>query len=139
MLCKVDRMTMAASLEARSPLLDVALLEYVASLPLRRRLPRWNRRALKKLLREAVAPLVPPALLNRPKHGFDVPLDDWMRGGAAGLVADVLSPERVGRRGLFNAAYIERVKAEHAAGRTRAGNRLYALVVFELWAEEYLQ
>jgi asparagine synthase (glutamine-hydrolysing) len=138
MLCKVDRMTMAASLEARCPLLDWKLAEYTAGLSFDLKVPGYRTAKLKHLLRQAVADLLPPALLRRPKRGFNVPLDDWFRNGAKGYLHSVLSPARLRRRGLFETQEVTALLARHEAGQMNASNRLYALLVFETWAEQYL-
>jgi asparagine synthase (glutamine-hydrolysing) len=138
MLTKVDRMTMAASLEARCPLLDWQLVEYMASLSFDLKVPGWRTASLKHLFRQAVSDLLPPELLHRPKHGFNVPLDVWLRTGAKEYLEAVLSPERIRRRGLFDVEAVSGLVARHQAGHINASNRLYALLVFEVWAEAYL-
>jgi asparagine synthase (glutamine-hydrolysing) len=138
MLTKVDRMTMAASVEARCPLLDWHLVEYAASLPFSLKIPGRSSNNLKWLLRKAIGDLLPADLLQRRKHGFNVPLDAWFRQGAKKHLHSVLSPERIRRRGLFNPVEVSDLLARHDAGQTNASNRLYALLVFETWAERYL-
>jgi asparagine synthase (glutamine-hydrolysing) len=138
MLCKVDRMTMAASLEARCPLLDWKLAEYTAGLSFNLKVPGYRQSNLKHLLRQAVADLLPPPLLRRPKWGFNVPLDVWFRNGAKNYLHAVLSPARLRRRGLFAEQEVASLLARHEAGQINASNRLYALLVFETWAERYL-
>ena len=138
MLAKVDRMTMAASLEARCPLLDRQLVQYLAGVSFDVKVPSWKRGQLKHLLRRAVADLLPPDLLQRPKHGFNVPLDSWFRGGARKFLDSVLSKERIERRGVFDPGSVAALVANHQAGEINASNRLYALLLFEVWAEAYL-
>jgi asparagine synthase (glutamine-hydrolysing) len=138
MLCKVDRMTMAASLEARCPLLDWKLAEYTAGLSFDLKVPGQRTAHLKHLLRRAVADLLPPKLLRRPKRGFNMPLDVWFRNGAKSYLHSVLSPARLRRRGLFVPQEVAALLARHEAGQINASNRLYALLVFETWAEKYL-
>lgn len=138
MLTKVDRMTMAASVEARCPLLDRQLVQYLAGIAFDMKAPGWRRGRLKPLLRRAVADLLPAGLLQRPKHGFNVPLDSWFRGGARTFLTSMLSPERIRRRGLFDPQSVAALVACHQAGSVNASNRLYALLAFEVWAESYL-
>jgi asparagine synthase (glutamine-hydrolysing) len=138
MLTKVDRMTMAASVEARCPLLDWRLVEYLARFPFSLKVPGRRPAHLKHLLRRAVADLLPADLLSRPKHGFNVPLDAWFRGGAKAYLETLLSPQRIRRRGFFDADAISALMACHQSGRLNASNRLYALLVLEVWAETYL-
>jgi asparagine synthase (glutamine-hydrolysing) len=138
MLTKVDRMTMAASVEARCPLLDRHLVEYLLSLSFALKIPGWRRVNLKHLLRQAITDLLPTDLLRRPKHGFNVPLDAWFRAGAKAYLEATLSPERIRRRGIFDAAAVADLLAGHQRGQINASNRLYALLVFEVWAAAYL-
>lgn len=138
MLAKVDRATMAASLEARSPLLDDALVERLMRVPFKHKLEGRVRGRAKPLLRAALADVLPPHLMDGRKWGFNVPLDAWFRGAAGSFVASTLSTERVHRRGVFDPAAVQALISSHAAGEINAANRLFALVVFEIWAERYL-
>ena len=138
MLTKVDRMTMASSVEARCPLLDVPLLTYASRIPLSRKIPRAREASLKHLLKRSLADLLPPDLLARRKHGFNVPLDAWFRAGAQSFLADVLHPNRVRRRGIFDPDVVTELLRSHSSGERNASNRLYALLTFEVWAEAYL-
>ncbi|MFI5371470.1 MAG: asparagine synthase (glutamine-hydrolyzing) [Candidatus Eisenbacteria bacterium] len=127
---KVDRMSMAHALEPRSPMLDTALVEYVAGLP-----PDFKVRGsrLKGLLRAAFRDLVPPALLHRRKHGFGVPVDRWFAGGLHGMAVDLLlGPETRVRRWL-DPEPVRRLLEEHVSGRGLHGHRLWTLVNLELW------
>ncbi|MBZ0232792.1 MAG: asparagine synthase (glutamine-hydrolyzing) [Deltaproteobacteria bacterium] len=138
MLAKVDRATMAASIEARAPLLDDALVARLASVPFARKIGTRPGAPSKPILREALRDLLPAHLLGGRKWGFNVPLDDWFRGGAASFAAEVLSPERISRRGLFDPAEVSRLLSAHRTGTVNASNRLFALIVFEVWADRYL-
>jgi asparagine synthase (glutamine-hydrolysing) len=138
MLAKVDRMTMGASLEARCPLLDWKLVEYLASLSMRDKMPGWRFSTLKYLFRRAIGDLLPAELLTRPKHGFNVPLDHWFRSGARDYLLSVLDGARVKRRGVFRPEAVSSLVERHVSGQVNANNRLFALLVFELWAEQYL-
>ena len=138
MLTKVDRMTMGASIEARCPLLDRDLARYLAGLPFNQKVPGSRNGDLKHLLRRVAEEFLPADLLKRPKHGFNVPLDAWFRGGAGLLLADALSPQRVACRGWFRPEAVTRLLSEHQTGRAKFSNRLYALFYLELWAQEYL-
>jgi asparagine synthase (glutamine-hydrolysing) len=90
------------------------------------------------LLRRVAADLLPPELLERPKQGFNVPLDAWFRGDAGDFLTDVLSPERIRRRGWFQPEAVQQLVAAHRSGQAKFSNRLYALFNLELWAQEYL-
>jgi asparagine synthase (glutamine-hydrolysing) len=138
MLAKVDRMTMGASIEARCPLLDRNLARFLFGLPFRQKVPGSRGRHLKHLLRRVAADLLPAELLARPKQGFNVPLDAWFRGGAGDFLTDVISPERIRRRGWFQPEAVQQLVAAHRSGHAKFSNRLYALFNLELWAQEYL-
>lgn len=138
MLAKVDRMTMAASIEARCPFLDADLVAFAASLPVAMKVPHSGGRSLKRLLRRSIRDLLPEALRDRPKHGFNVPLDSWFRGELRGYATSMLSPRRVRRRGLLDPGAVEQLLAEHDCGWANAGARIFALIALEVWAQEYL-
>lgn len=138
MLTKVDRMSMASSVEARCPLLDVHLIEYVSRIPFAQKVPGPRMKALKHLMRRSLADLLPPDLLERRKQGFNVPLDAWFRAGARSFIADALHPDRVRRRGIFSPEAVTGLLQTHWSGERNLSNRLYALLVFEVWAEAYL-
>ena len=128
-----DKMTMAASLELRVPFCDRRLVETVWSIaPGLRSGP-----GLKPLLRHAMEPLLPPATLARPKRGFSLPLARWLRGPLAELAADLLSEARLRRRGLLRPAPVVRLIDEHRAGRRSHADRLFALMVLELWQQAF--
>ncbi len=130
LLVKTDRSTMANSLEARSPLLDTALVEYVASLPDAFKLE--GRRA-KAILRDAFADLIPPAIDRRPKTGFGVPLDAWFRGELGGYVRDTLLAPSAASRAYVQPGRVRELVDDHQAGRANNGHRLWTLVCFERW------
>lgn len=133
-LTKVDRMSMAHSLEARVPLLDHTLVEFAATIP--SELQRRNG-TRKYLFKRAMRGILPDAILDRPKHGFGVPLDRWFRGQLAGFVRDLLLSETSRQRGIFNTAYIGQLLERHARGRPLE-LPLWTLVSFELWCRMFL-
>jgi asparagine synthase (glutamine-hydrolysing) len=134
-LTKVDRMTMAWSLEARVPLLDHQLVEFVASAP-----PQWKLRGLtsKYVLRRAVGRLLPPALLRKRKQGFSVPVGLWLRGPLYHAAQDLLLDTRARQRGWLRPEAVRGLLDDHRAGRADHGHRLYALLGLEVWARSYL-
>jgi len=134
-LAKVDRMSMAASLEARVPLLDHRVVELALSLPAAMKLRHG---ATKRILRRVVADRLPPELLRQPKRGFSIPMKNWMRGPLRPMMTDLLSGERLRRRGLFQLACVERWMREHLRGQANHSHRLWALMVLELWQQESL-
>ncbi len=133
LLPKMDRMTMAHGLEARSPLLDRALVEYAAALPDSFKSRRGRG---KRILKEAARGLVPPETLARRKQGFVVPLGPWFRGDLRPLVHDLLldGPRLAGR---LRRDALQRLVREHESGRGDHGHRLWALLTLELWLRRH--
>jgi asparagine synthase (glutamine-hydrolysing) len=129
-LVKVDRMSMATSLEARVPLLDHRIVEFALNLPPYLKL---NGRETKAILRRVMANRLPEAVLNKPKEGFSIPLKHWLRHELRPLMHDLLSSDTVRQRGYFKPETVARWIAEHEASRANHSHRLWALMVFELW------
>jgi len=134
-LTKVDRMSMAHSIESRVPLLDNRVIDFAATLPSRFKI-RDGRR--KHVLKAALRTLLPDEILARPKQGFGIPLGTWFRGGLTGLFSDVLGAARTRQRGYFESAFVRRLLREHLSGDRDHTLRLWQLVVFELWHRQYL-
>jgi asparagine synthase (glutamine-hydrolysing) len=135
-LTKVDRASMAVSLEVRAPFLDPRVAEFAASLPVNYKL---RGRKTKYILKQAAAPLLPPFVTKRGKKGFGVPVADWLKGKLRPLARDLLSPERLRRNGLFNAEYVEQLQAEHERGAANHRKLLWTLLMFELWHESFVE
>jgi asparagine synthase (glutamine-hydrolysing) len=133
-LTKMDKMSMAASVEARVPFLDHRLVEFVASLPLAVKLQH----GAKTLLKHAVQPLVPPSTIRRRKHAFQVPLDQWLSGPLRGFVRDTLLDRRARSRGWFDAPVLERLLATNGARPPTDGQSVWTLLCLELWARAFL-
>ncbi len=133
-LTKVDRMSMAHSIEARVPLLDHKLVEFAATIPPEMNLRRGN---TKWLLKSAMRGILPDRIIDRPKHGFAVPLDYWFRGEFGSCVRELLLSGTATRRGIFNVRYIEELFRRHQAGRN-LDLPLWTLISFELWARLFL-
>jgi asparagine synthase (glutamine-hydrolysing) len=130
LLVKVDRCTMANSLEARSPFLDRELVEYVSALPDDLKL---RGREAKFILRRAFADLLPPEIARRGKMGFGVPVGTWFRGELRDYVADLLLARDARYRDLLDGAFVERLVARHVSGRANLGPQLWTLLCFERW------
>ncbi len=131
-LTKVDRMSMAASIEARVPLLDHRVVEFALNLPPQLRLRRGQ---TKVILRRAMAGRLPDTILNKPKQGFSIPLKHWLRGPLQPLMTDLLSAACIRERGYFEPETVTRWVTEHLTGRANHSHRLWALMVFELWQQ----
>lgn len=130
-LChKVDMATMAHGLECRQPLLDHRLVEFAVALPANFKL-RGGRG--KWILRRAFGELLPREVLQRPKSGFGVPLDEWFRGTLRELLCDTLLSDRAADRGLFNSHEVARLIGEHGSRRCDHSHRLWLLLMLELW------
>jgi asparagine synthase (glutamine-hydrolysing) len=134
-LTKVDRMSMAHSIESRVPLLDNEVIEFATALPASFKIAGTRR---KQVLKEAVRGLVPDAILERKKQGFGVPLGAWFRGGLTSVFADVLGSAATRQRGYFEPAFVDRLVQEHLAGTRDHTLRLWQLLVFELWHRQYM-
>jgi asparagine synthase (glutamine-hydrolysing) len=134
-LTKVDRMSMAHSIESRVPLLDNNVIAFAASLPDAMKI-RAGRR--KHVLKEVAASLLPPEILNRPKQGFGVPLDVWFRGNLRELFADTLLSPASLQRGYFQQSFVRRLVDEHVTKKRDHTLRLWQLVVFERWNRCYM-
>jgi asparagine synthase (glutamine-hydrolysing) len=134
LLVMADRLGMAHSLEVRAPFCDPALLATSLALPPALKL-RGGR--LKALLKAAFADVLPPAVLAQPKRGFMVPLARWLRRDLRDLLEELLAPARVRDRGLFEPAAVARLKAEHLEGRRTHSDRLWTLMMTELWMRRY--
>ena len=134
MLVKVDRVTMAHSLEARVPLLDERLVDFAFRLH-----PRLKRRGRlgKWLMRRALRGIADPEVLARPKAGFNVPMPGWIAGPLREIFRDVLAPPALRRAGLVRPAYVERLLYEHDARRADHSFRLYALLALHLWLDRW--
>ncbi|HET9479086.1 MAG TPA: asparagine synthase (glutamine-hydrolyzing) [Pyrinomonadaceae bacterium] len=135
-LTKVDRASMAVSLEVRAPFLDPRVAEFAASLPCNYKLRRMQ---TKYILKKAVQDMLPSFVTRRGKKGFGVPVAEWLKVKLRPLARDLLSPERVRRAGVFNANYIERLQDEHERGVANHRKLLWTLLMFELWHESFVE
>jgi len=132
LLVKADRCTMANSLEARSPFLDRALIEYVATLPDSYKMEGGRTKAI---LRDAFADLIPAEIDQRPKTGFGVPLDAWFRGELREPARDLLLSSNARYRDFISPDVVRRTLARHDSGAANEGQRLWALITFERWLQ----
>jgi asparagine synthase (glutamine-hydrolysing) len=134
-LVKVDRMSMAASLETRAPFLDADVMELAFSMAGDLKIRGGER---KFVLKESLRDVVPGRILLRRQEGFSIPMKHWLRGELAPLMERLLAPDRLAARGLLEPAGVRRLMDEHMAGRANHAHVLFSLMVFERWAEAFL-
>ena len=130
LLVKTDVATMAHGLEARSPFLDHELMAHAAAIPASQRMSGLR---TKSLLKSAMAPRLPKEILGRPKRGFGVPIEHWLRHELKDLAYDTLTSARATARGLFRPRAVVRLLDEHMAGRRPHHDKIWALLMLELW------
>jgi len=131
-LVKVDRMSMAHSLEVRVPLLDYRVVEYVFGLPGHVKMPGFG---LKRLLKRTMRGLLPEGTLRRGKGGFNVPIPVWLKHELRPLLQEYLAPDRLRRQGIFNPTTVSRLVSDHLEGTADYSRNIWALLVFSLWHE----
>lgn len=135
LLARGDKTSMAASLEARVPLLDHKLVEFAASLPPNLKVKGLTR---KYLLKKVSRAWLPPEIINRKKKGFPVPMSVWFRKEARPFLRDALSPAAIQRRGLFNPAVVQKLLTDHETGFADHGSLLWGLLSIELWQRVFI-
>ncbi|MFB3921707.1 MAG: asparagine synthase (glutamine-hydrolyzing) [Terriglobia bacterium] len=134
LLVKIDRASMACSLELRTPFLDHRLVEFAAGLPASLRVRRFQ---LKYLLKKAVEKWLPHEIVYRQKRGFSVPIASWMKGGLRGLLDETFAEQKLKHDGLFNAVFVRRLLEEHWSGRADHRKTLWTLLAFQLWYDRW--
>ena len=129
-LVKVDRATMAVSLEARAPFLDHRISEFACRLPDSLLMQSGQG---KMILRKLLAKYVPTSLTDRPKQGFGIPVDRWVRGPLRDWAESLLDPRLLAEQGFFRANHIRQVWEEHASGRANRITQLWPILMFQAW------
>jgi asparagine synthase (glutamine-hydrolysing) len=135
-LVKVDRASMANSLEVRAPFLDKELVEFLGRVPPRLKLRRFD---TKYLLKRAMADRLPAGIAGRPKKGFGIPVAQWFKDDLREALQDELSPAVLRRQGIFEPASVQRLVREHLGGRRDHRKQLWTLFVFQLWQRRWLE
>jgi asparagine synthase (glutamine-hydrolysing) len=130
-----DKMAMASGVEVRVPLLDIDLVEYAATIPARL---KQEGRTGKAILRKAMQPLLPRPVIDREKMGFGAPLRRWLRTDLRPLLEDTLSPEALQRRGIFDAAAVQRFIKADRAGMVDGSYIIFSMLCMELWCRLFL-
>ncbi|NQT90376.1 MAG: asparagine synthase (glutamine-hydrolyzing) [Candidatus Omnitrophica bacterium] len=134
-LTKIDRASMYASLEVRSPFMDHELMEYALSIPVHRKL---NMFSTKMVLKEAFKDIVPAAIAKRPKKGFGIPISRWITDELKDIVFDKLSERNINREGIFNYGFIKGLLDEHLSKKADRRKELWSLFMFQVWKENFL-
>jgi len=134
-LTKVDRASMAVSLECRDPFLDHRLLEFAYSLPLHY---LYQNGVQKRILKHTIEPWITPSVLKSPKRGFSIPLYDWMRGPWKSLVDDYLSPDKIRRVGVLNEHVVKQELDNFYRYRGGRAEKIMLMLNFQMWAERWL-
>ncbi|MBV9211884.1 MAG: asparagine synthase (glutamine-hydrolyzing), partial [Acidobacteria bacterium] len=134
-LTKVDRMSMAVSLEARVPLLDHKLIEFVTRIPASLKLKGFE---TKHIFKRALRGLVPEEILHRQKQGFGVPVAEWINLQLRERIRETLTERRTRERGLFDARYVSLLLEEHERGRRDHSPALWSLLMLELWHRSFV-
>jgi asparagine synthase (glutamine-hydrolysing) len=132
-LAKVDRISMAHSLEVRVPLLDTDIVEFAFKLPDQLKMPGMK---LKHFLKESTKDMLPEEIVNRPKKGFNVPMPRWLKDGLRQLVNHYLSSEIVRKQGYFNSHTVQHLVNAHMSGKADYSRNLWALLMFNVWVEK---
>lgn len=134
-LTKVDRMSMAVSLETRVPLLDHRIVEFALNLPPHLKLHHGR---TKVILRRAMEDRLPQSVLNKPKQGFSIPLKNWLCGPLRPMMTDLLAPDSIRGSGYFNPNTVQQWMTEHLDGQVNHSHRLWSIMLFELWRQQTL-
>lgn len=134
-LTKVDRAAMAASLETRAPFLDVDLYDFSWTLLPERKI---NKGSGKHLLKQLVYSYLPAELMNRPKQGFGIPIDNWLRGPLRAWAEDLLDPDRLENEGFFDPVLVTRLWDSHVSGKANVQHQLWNILMFQLWLRNKL-
>jgi asparagine synthase (glutamine-hydrolysing) len=132
-LAKVDRISMAHSLEVRVPLLDTDIVEFAFSLPDQLKMPGMK---LKHFLKESTKDMLPEEIVNRPKKGFNVPMPRWLKEGLKPLVQHYLSSEMIGKQGYFDPQTVQHLVNAHMNGKADYSRNIWALLMFGVWVEK---
>jgi asparagine synthase (glutamine-hydrolysing) len=132
-LCKVDRASMAVSLESRVPYLDHRVAAVAARIPIEMKL-RGGRG--KHILRELLYREAPRALFERPKVGFAIPVGQWLKGPLRDWAEELLAPQRLGEEGWFDADKVQRRWQDHLSGRRESTAALWSVLMFQAWLSE---
>ena len=134
LLVKTDRLSMAHSLELRVPFLDHKVAEFAFSLPRAMKVRGFSK---KRLLRQALAPLLPKEIVQGRKQGFSIPLAAWLRGPLEPFAREVLAPGALERQGLLEPAAVTPILERHCSGQEDLSRQIWGLMALTLWFDRY--
>jgi len=134
-LVKVDRASMACSLEARAPFLDPEVVEFAGTIPNKWKLHGFT---TKYLLKKAMEPYLPKEIIYRRKKGFGIPIAEWFKGPLKGSLMELLDRDRIRAQGLFNPDSVHRLMEDHFRGKRDNRKKLWTLFIFQKWFDQYL-
>ena len=132
---KVDRATMAVSLEAREPLVDHKIAEYMARVPVDL---KYRNGKSKYILRKILYKYIPKELLERPKQGFGIPMDNWLKKDLNSILREYLSGKNIKNQGIFNEKYINESLDEYLSGKSDCAHKFWFLLMFQMWYEKWM-
>jgi len=135
-LVKVDRATMATGLEARSPILDTSITEFAWTLPEPYLI---DQRGGKRILRALLDRYIPATLTNRPKRGFGVPIDEWLRGPLRDWAEELLSVQKLNEYGYFDPESVRRLWNQHQCRWSNHASVLWSILMFQTWYSKQLR
>ena len=135
MLAKVDRASMAVSLESREPFLDFKLVSFTSTLPVNYKI---RNKVLKYALRRLLSKYVPERIFNRPKLGFEIPLYDWFSSDLNTLFDVYLEPGKIAKEWTFSPQAVKGIRAAAKCGSKAATHKLWILLMFEMWRERWM-
>ncbi|HDL19208.1 MAG TPA: asparagine synthase (glutamine-hydrolyzing) [Bacteroidetes bacterium] len=133
-LVKVDRMSMATSLEARVPFLDHRVVEASFRIPGNLKIQGKD---TKYILKQTMKDILPDEIIHRDKQGFSIPIKNWLREELRPMMQDVLHPDKLKQQGIFDSVFVNRLVGEHVRGTENHSHRLWALMMFELWYDQF--
>jgi asparagine synthase (glutamine-hydrolysing) len=135
MLTKVDRASMSCGLEVRVPLLDHRVVEYSALIP---ESLKYNNGCGKYILKKLLSRYLPKTLYDRPKMGFGVPIEQWLRYELKDMMLDYLSHDRLKKEGLFSSEFVKQKIEDHLNNKANHQHRIWSLLMWEMWRERWL-